>query len=128
MKHIKLFENFQEEYLYHGTSYENAINMIENGLYDNTYWGDEGTAGSYADSFTDPVLIKIPLLDVIDEIEPNHTLINYYKDNEEDDDNEETVLSWEESEQTAMDSLVIFGSVILPPTNLNITETDIIRL
>ena len=123
-----MFENFTEEFLYHGTSYDNAINIVENGLSEETYWGDEDEARFYADSYPTPALIKISYSEIKDFIEPNHTLIDYYYENEEDDDNMETIESWENSTQSAKDSLDIIGSVILPPTYLNLTKSDIIRI
>ncbi len=117
------------DFLYHGTSYENAINMMENGFSEDTYWGDENTAKGYAYSYSDSVLIKIPYNELQYDIEPNRILLEYYVDNiEEVDDYSEIIENWENSEKTPLDSLNIVGSVILPPTTINFTLSDIIKL
>lgn len=118
-----------DNYLYHGTSLENVENIINNGFNEDTYWGDESTAEQYAYSYNEPVLIKIPKSEIINLIEPNSTLINFYEDNiDEDEDYKDIIDSWYNSTQTAKDSLDIFGSVILPPSNLNIDVNNIIKI
>lgn len=129
MRHLKTYESFNnEEYLYHGTSYENAMNMADYGLSEETYWGSRSNAEGYAYSYSEPALIKARKSEIMDMMEPNYTLINYFQDNIEDDDNEEVVAEWESSNKTAEDSLRIFDSVILPPSGYSISESDIERI
>lgn len=131
MKHLKTYESYVdnlEEYLYHGTSYKNAMNIIDNGFSENTYWGSRSNAEGYAYSYSKPVLIKILKSDIIDVMEPNYTLIEYYEDNLEEDDNEDVVKEWNNSNKTTEDSLRIFDSVILPPTYYNLSKDDIERI
>lgn len=127
-----IYENIQnEEYLYHGTSYKNAINIINNGFNQETYWGDKNTAENYAFSYSKPTLIKILKEEIYNLLEPNYTLINYYEDNIEnsdDNDYENILKNWENSNKTPQDSLNIIGSCILPPTYLNIDKSNIIKL
>ena len=118
-----------DNYLYHGTSIENAENIINNGFNEDTYWGDKSTAEGYAYSYNVPILIKISKSEIINLIEPNSTLLNFYEDNiDEDEDYKDIIDSWYNSTQTAKDSLDIFGSVILPPNNLNIDVSNIIKI
>ena len=133
VKNFKQFVNENVEnsdnYLYHGTSLENADNIINYGFNEDTYWGDKSTAEQYAYSYNEPVLIKISKSEIINLIEPNSTLLNFYEDNiDEDEDYKNIIDSWYSSTQTANDSLDIFGSVILPPNNLNIDITNIIKI
>lgn len=131
MKYLKLFEDFSNKYLYHGTSLENAKSIIEYGFSEDVYMGDEYTAESYAYSYDTPVLIKIPLNEVEPFLEVNTTLLNHYemmRDEESDDEAIETLEAWESSKKTWRDSLNIFGSVILQPNNVNITDDNIISL
>jgi len=68
-----------DNYLYHGTSIENAENIINNGFNEDTYWGDKSTAEGYAYSYNVPILIKISKSEIINLIEPNSTLLNFMK-------------------------------------------------
>ena len=117
-----------DNYIYHGTSYDNAINMVNNGLIESTYWGGRDNAEGYAYSYNEPVLIKVLKSDIMGSTEPNHTLINYYRDNIKEDDNSDTINLWDDSDKTVEDSLNIFDSVILPPISLYIDENDIVRI
>jgi hypothetical protein len=131
MKYLKLFENFSNEYLYHGTSLENAKSIIEDGFSGDVYMGDEYTADSYAYSYNTPVLIKIPLNEIESFLEVNTTLLNHYemmRDEESDDEAIDVLEAWESSKKTWRDSLNILGSVILQPNNVNITDDNIISL
>ncbi len=116
-----------DEYIYHGTSFDNAINVLNNGFDQATYWGDYSTAENYANSYDNPVLIKLELNDIIDLLEPNYTLINFYEESG-DDDYKEIIDEWYDSNQTVYDSLRIFDSAILPPTHIQIEKNNIIRL
>ena len=118
-----------KKYLYHGTSYDNAINIIDNGFNENTYWGDKSTAEQYAYSYDNPVLIKVEMNQIYDLLEPNYTLISYYEENMEDDDEYKDIIDlWGESDGTIEDSLNIFDSVILPPTYLQLSKENIMNL
>ena len=124
-----LREEFNNKYLYHGTSYDNAINMIENGFNQETYWGGMETAKEYAYSYDQPTLIKVKKNEIVDLLEPNYSLIDYYKDNlEYDEDYQEIIDEWEKSDKNVEDSLRIFDSVILFPSYLSISKKNIIRL
>lgn len=131
-KYIKTFENFDTidvDFLYHGTSYENVINIMKNGFNDDTYWGDMDTAKDYAYSYKKAALIKIPYNELKYSIEPNTTLINFYEYNKEtDSDYAEITKEWENSDKTALDSLNIIGSVILPPCSINFNISNVIKL
>ncbi len=130
MKHLKTYENFEYEevYLYHGTSYDNAMNIYEEGFSEDTYWGSRSNAEDYAYSYDDSVLIKAPKSEILSLAEPNYTLINHYEEGEEDEDNKESLDEWNESNKTTEDSLNIFDSVILPPTGYSIEKEDIERI
>jgi hypothetical protein len=117
-----------KKYLYHGTSYDNAINIIDNGFDENTYWGDKSTAEQYAYSYDNPVLIKVEINQIYDLLEPNYTLISYYEENMEDDEYKDIIDLWNESDGTIEDSLNIFDSVILPPTYLQLSKENIMNL
>lgn len=118
-----------DDYLYHGTSSENAENIKNYGFTESTYWADKATAEQYVYSYDNPVLIKIDKVEVGNLIEPNLTLLNFYEDNiHEDDDYKDIIDSWNNSTQTPNDILNIFGSVILPPNNLSIDGSNIIKI
>lgn len=126
-QYIKTFESYHTEYLYHGTSYENAINIIESGLSEKTYWGSRETAEDYAYSYDKPVLIKVSYDELSSLLEPNDTLINYYMESDEEEE-KEIYDKWIESDQTIEDSIELFNSVILEPTYLSITKDNVIKL
>jgi hypothetical protein len=111
-----LLENWREylkesqEFLYHGTSAELAQKMIDSVTSVTTYWGDLNTANDYARTHSDSAIIKIPLRNIGWDIEPNEALIQAYEQ-----DFPEDLEEWNNSQQTALNSLKIFGSVILPP-------------
>ena len=104
-----LEEGGEQRYLYHGTSSEFAQDMIDNYTSVETYWGDFYTARDYAEGHDNPIVIKVPLENIMGEIEPNETLVQSYQENSPED-----LEVWTNSGQTALDSLEIFGSVILP--------------
>jgi hypothetical protein len=116
-------------FLYHGTSLKNAKNIIKNGFTQETYWSDKETAEDYANSYNQPVLIKINKDEIINLLEPNFTLINFYEEHEESEDEyKEGIENWNNSEKTVEDSLKIFGSAILQPTHLEVNNENIIKL
>ena len=114
-----LFENWrkylkeEQDYLYHGTSSELAHEMIDKYTAVETYWGDFQTAKHYANSYEheSPTIIKVPLESIRGEIEPNMAIVQQYEEMDDPDDLE----YWNSSDKTALDSLEIFGSVLLPP-------------
>lgn len=117
------------EYIYHGTSKENAHEMMKYGFSLKTYWGAEYTAEDYAKSHINPVVIKIPYNDVKHLLEPNSTLLNFYEDRAEyDDDYYEAVNDWNNSKKDALASLLVFDSAILPPNNYSIIIDNIREL
>jgi len=132
VKNFKQFvnENIDNvEYLYHGTSLKNTKNIIQYGFSDDTYWGDKNTAEQYANSYSDPILIRLPKNEIFDQLEPNTTLINFYEDNAEyDEDYKDVIDNWENSNKTIVDSLDIFGSAILPPSNIQIDKSNLIEI
>lgn len=91
--------------LYHGIINDNLESMLENGIKPNSYWGSQLVALNHSDINK---VIEINSEDY--EIEANSTLIEYYKDNDPDD---EAYQLWLESSQTWQDSLDIFDSVII---------------
>jgi len=101
----------EQGYLYHGTSSEFAREMIDNDNYTavETYWGDLQTAKDYANSYESPTIVKVPLESIRGEIEPNMTIVQQYEADYPDD-----LEYWNSSAKTALDSLEIFGSVLLP--------------
>ena len=130
IKNFGQFLNEQQnnDFLYHGTSLENALNIIENGFDENSYWGDYDTAQNYAYSYTTPTLIKVNKKDIIDLLEPNYTLINYHEDNIDDIDSKEVIDIWNKSTKTTNDSLSIFDSAILAPSYINLDNNNIVEL
>ena len=100
----------EQGYLYHGTSSEFAHEMIDNYTAVETYWGDFQTAKDYANSYENPTIVKVPLESIRGEIEPNMTILQQYEEIGDPDDLE----YWNSSDKTALDSLEIFGSVLLP--------------
>jgi alkylated DNA repair dioxygenase AlkB len=122
-------EDYGDHFLYHGTSRANAENIMENGFTEETYWGDRYTAETYAYSYPDPVLIQLEQQELEHLLEPNTTLLNYYEENQdEDEDYDDIVVNWYKSDRTIKDSMDIFGSVILQPCYISITEDNIIDL
>ena len=123
-------ENMNDEiFLYHGTSLKNAENIINYGFDEDTYWGDKSTAEQYAYSYNKPVLIRLKKLEILTMLEPNTTLLNFYEDNmDEDEDYKEIIDMWNNSSQTVDESLDILGSVILPPNNIPISNDNIIKI
>jgi hypothetical protein len=103
--------NEEQVYLYHGTSSDFAHEMIDSYTVTavETYWGDYHTAKDYAKSYENPAIIKVPLKNIRDEIKPNEALIQSYQE-----DYPEDLEDWTNSDQTALESLEIFGSVLLP--------------
>ena len=99
----------EQGYLYHGTSSEFAHEMIDNYTAVETYWGDFQTAKDYANSYENPTIVKVPLESIRGEIEPNMTIVQQYEVDYPDD-----LEDWNSSDKTALDSLEIFGSVLLP--------------
>ena len=68
-------------------------------------------------------MIKVKKNEIVDLLEPNYTLIDYYKDNlEYDEDYQEIIDEWEKSDKNVEDSLRIFDSVILFPSYLSISK------
>jgi hypothetical protein len=130
MRYLKtILEYNTSDVLYHGTSFDNAKSIIDNGITEDIYLGDMSTAETYAYSFNEPVLIQFDLNSVSNYLEPNFTLYNYYLDNiEEDEDYEDIIKDWENSNKNWEDSLEIFGSVILPVSNTHINLDDITYL
>jgi len=100
----------EKDYLYHGTSREFAQEMMDNGTAVETYWGDLEIAKDYAMSHENPVIVKVPLASISDELKPNMALIQQYEEMGDPDDLE----FWNSSNKTALDSLEIFGSALLP--------------
>lgn len=118
-----------EEYLYHGTSYDNAVNIIDNGFSEDTYWGNKSTAEQYAYSYDNPVLIKVEMNEIYDSLEPNNTLISFYEENmDEEEEYKDIIDLWNKSDKTIGDSLSIFDSAILPPTYLQLSKKNIVKL
>ena len=113
-------------YLYHGTSLEIAKDIINSGTDGNTYWAsNKSDVEQYANSYSNPAIIRIKTFNIEDRIQPNYTLIDYYKEEywnnsdyydelaEEDPDETHPHILWKKSDKTWQDSLDIFGSVIL---------------
>lgn len=124
---IQEYLNDDYDFLFHGTSLENAENIMNYGFVEKTYWGNKNIAERSAYSYSKPVLIKIKKTKLDSLLEPNTTLLNFYEDNiDEDEDYENIINKWYNSNQTANDSLEIFDSVILPPNNIKINYDDII--
>jgi len=133
MKYLKTYEDISNDiFLYHGTSKENAEQIINGGITEPIYLGDEDIAKDYAISYLHPVLIKFIMSDIQNQLEPNTTLLNYYYDvleeNDNDDDATEVISEWENSKKSWEDSLNILGSVILPPIYISVTYDDIINI
>ena len=109
LENWRQYLNEEQDYLYHGTSSDFAREMIDNYTAVETYWGDLQAAKDYAKGYENPAIIKVPLESIRDEIEPNETLIQSYQE-----DYPEDLEDWDNSDRTALDSLEIFGSVLLP--------------
>ena len=84
--------------------------MMDNGTAVETYWGDLEIAKDYAMSHENPVIVKVPLASISGELKPNMALIQQYEEMGDLNDLE----FWNSSNKTALDSLEIFGSALLP--------------
>lgn len=93
-------------YLYHGIIFKNLKSMTKNGINPGSYWGTEAEAMQYTDCNR---LVRIEPLKYT--VLPNTTIIDAYVNQGCDD--EDCLLSWEQSNKTWIDSLRIFGTVIV---------------
>lgn len=91
--------------IYHGIIQDYLPSIQSNGLTSNSYFGTFEEASRYTDC-SQIFELDSDLYNII----PNHTLIDYYKNNDPDN---EAYQSWLKSKQLWIDSLHLFGSVIV---------------
>lgn len=109
--------------IYHGIVKENFKLMLSEGLTLNSYWGELTEAQKYTDC---SMVIKLDTNNTDYLLMPNNTLIEYYE-NSEDSDDQDLIKKWNESNKTWEDSLRFFGSVLIEE-KVFFDESDIVLI
>lgn len=109
--------------LFHGTSRSFLDAILEAGVDEPSYWEDLSAAQSYADQFSDGIIIAVDSSRLLDAgLEANVQLAECYQD-----DDPEMYDRWISSPQTWEDSIDFFGSAVCQ-SRVRVEQDDIMGI